>query len=210
MSQYTIKVSETLTDNANYKDLVDIPADILVKGDTTVLVLPGTYSALSSAIVGDLAFIGIGDREEIVISGDSSIANTSTGSINFKNIAFIGSNASVTSGSTCVTKLGSNPLVLRFDDCHFSNSEFAIAHNGLANGTKQVVLHNCDATSVDKTIVANSNVGISYSALNTSSNAYFTPGTGGGSADMGPTVTASTSGGSNVGLNTETIIALIT
>jgi hypothetical protein len=64
-----------------------------------------------------------------------------------------------------------------------------------------------DASGVDKAVKANANVGINFSALNTTSNAYFTP--GGGAGTPAVTVRASTSGGSNTGLTTKTILALV-
>ena len=37
MSHYTIKVSDVLTADANYKQLTDIPQHILDRGNTTVM-----------------------------------------------------------------------------------------------------------------------------------------------------------------------------
>lgn len=198
--------------SANYSNFSEIPSYVLGQGDNTFLVYPGTYDAPTAAIWSDVALVGMGDREEVVISGDMTIANTATGTLSFENLTFVGSNADATSGTACITKLGAASTPLHFNRCSFSNAEHAIAHNGelaFATTTPQVVLDFCDASGVDQAVVANANVSISYSALNTSSNAYFQPGTGGGNADLTVTVRASTSGGSNTGNNTETVIALI-
>lgn len=211
MSQYTIKVSPTLTDNSNYKALTDIPSDILTRTDVTVLMYPGTYEAPTAAVYSDIAFVGIGDVEEIVIAGAMTIANTSVNRTSFKNISFIGADANAAAGSACVTKLGAASAPLHFDMCNFSNAEHAVSHNGeraFATTTKQVVLNYCDASAVDQAVVANANVGVNWSALNTGSNAYFQTG-GAGAPVITVTVAASTSGGSNTGNNTETVLGLI-
>lgn len=197
---------------ANYATLTEVPSYILAQGDNTLLVYPGTYTAPTAAVYSDLAIIGVGDREEIVISGDMTIANTSSGTITFENITLTGSNVAVTSGTSCVTKLGAASTKLHFKHTTFGGAEYAVSHNGeraFATTTPQVVMDFCDATGVDKAIVANANVSVNYSALNTSANAYFTPGTGGGNPALTVTVRASTSGGSNTGNNTETVLALI-
>lgn len=197
---------------ANYATLTDVPSSILAQGDNTLLVYPGTYTAPTNAVYSDVAIVGIGDREEIVISGDMTIANTSSGTITFENLSMTGSNADATSGTACVTKLGAASTKLHFKHVTFASAEHAVAHNGeaaFATTTPQVVLDFCDATGVDQAIVANANVSVNYSALNTSANAYFQPGTGGGDPALTVTVRASTSGGANTGNNTETVLALI-
>jgi hypothetical protein len=197
---------------ANFKDLASIPSAILNQGDATMLVYPGTYAAPTNAAWSDVALVGVGDREEIVINGDVSIANTSSGTITFENMTIVGSNADATSGTACVTKLGAAATKLHFKHVTMSNAEHAVSHNGeraFATTTPQVIMDFCDASGVDQAIVANANVEVNYSALNTSSNAYFQPGTGGGDPEVTVTVRASTSGGANTGNNTETVIALI-
>lgn len=197
---------------ANYSSLANIPSEILVQRDTSIQLYPGTYTAPTNAVYDDIAFIGTGDREEIVINGDMTLANTSANTITFENITFVGSNAVTDSGTACVTKLGTGKTKLHFKNCNFSNAEHAVSHNGIATlhtTTPAIVMDFCDASAVDQAIVANSNVEINFSALNTGSNAYFTPGTGGGDPALTVTVRASTSGGSNTGNNTETVLALI-
>lgn len=197
---------------ANYSSLSDIPSSVLAQGDNTILVYPGTYTAPTNAVWNDVALIGVGDREEIVINGGMTIANTSTGVISFENLTFQGANAVTTSDSVCVSKLGAASTPLHFRNCTFANAEHAVRHHAtlaLATTTPQVVMNYCDASAVDQAIVANANVGVNWSALNTSANAYFQPGTGGGNPALTVTVRASTSGGSNTGNNTETVVALI-
>jgi hypothetical protein len=197
---------------ANYSSLSAIPSSILAQGDNTILVYPGTYTAPTDAVWNDVALVGVGDREEIVISGGMTIANTSAGILSFENISFVGANAAVAAAATCVTKLGASSTPLHFRNCSFSNAKHAVQHQAtlaVATTTQQVVMTYCDASSVDQAIVANANVGINWSAMNASANAYFQPGTGGGAASLTVTVRASTSGGSNTGNNTETVLALI-
>lgn len=197
---------------ANYATLTDVPSSVLSQGDNTLLVYPGTYTAPTDAVYSDLALVGVGDREEIVISGDMTIANTSSGTITMENLTMTGSDANAEGGASCVTKLGAASTKLHFKHVTFGNAEHAVSHNGeaaFATTTPQVVLDFCDASTVDQAIVANANVEVNYSALNTGSNAYFQPGTGGGDPALTVTVRASTSGGSNTGNNTETVLALI-
>ena len=198
--------------SSNFSTFADIPSYVTAQGDNTILVYPGTYTAPTDVEWSDLAFIGIGDREEIVINGDMTIANTSTGTLTFENLSFVGSNADATSGVACITKLGAASVPLHFKNVKMSNAEHGIIHNGeasFATTTKQVVLEYSDLTAVDQSIVANANVGVSYCTLNTSANAYFQAGAGGGSPALTVTVLASTSGGSNTGHNVETVTALI-
>jgi hypothetical protein len=195
---------------ANYRNLSDIPDSVLAQGDNTILVYPGTYTAPTNIVLNDVAFVGVGDRDEIVISGAMTIANTSTGVATFENISFLGANAVTTSDSVCVSKLGAASAPLHFRNCSFSNAEHAVRHHAtlaFATTTRQVELNYCDASAVDQAVVANANVGINWSAMNAGANAYFTPGGGAGVPVV--TVRASTSAGSNTGNTVETVLALI-
>jgi hypothetical protein len=195
---------------ANYRNISDIPTTVLAQGDNTILVYPGVYTAPTNITLNDVAFVGVGDREEIVISGAMTIANASTGTTTFDNLTFLGANAVTTSDSVCVTKLGAASAPLYFKNCAFSNAEHAIRHHAtlaFATTTRQVVIDYCDISEVDQAIVANANVGINWSAMNAGANAYFTPGGGAGAPVV--TVRASTSGGSNTGNTVETVLALI-
>lgn len=196
--------------DANYPTLAAIPSEILAQGDSTFLVYPGTYTALTSAVLADAAFVGLGDREEIVVNGAFTIANTSTGTTLFENMTFVGTNATAGSGSVCISKLGAASAPIHLRNVTLSNADFGISHSAelsFATTTRQLTVDYVDATGVDKAIRANANVAINFSALNTSSNAYITP--GGGAGTIAVTVRASTSGGSNTGASTETVLALI-
>jgi hypothetical protein len=196
--------------NANYPNITSIDDYVLTQGNNTFLVYPGTYTAPTNANWVDAAFVGVGDRAEIIISGDTTIANTSSGTITFKNMTMTGSNVVLAAAASCVTKLGAASTPLEFDNVVFNNAKHAVSHNGepaFATTTRQVLMNFCDASATDQSIVANSNVGISYSKLNAVANAYCAPGTGG--AILSINVLASTSGGSNTGNSTETVQALI-
>ncbi len=198
--------------DANYPNLTSIPTEILTQGDTSFIIYPGTYTAPTAVQLDDVAFIGLGDREEIVISGAMTIANTSANSAVFENLTFTGADATAASGSACVTKLGAASMPLTFNRVVFGNADFAVVHNAeraFATTAKQVTINYSDATAVDRAVSANANVAINFSALNTSANAYFTPGTGGGNPAVTVTVRASTSGGSNTGNCTKTVLALV-
>ena len=195
---------------ANYETLADVESYVLAQGNNTILLYPGTYTVPANSVWNDVAIIGIGDREEIVINGPVTLANTSTGTTVFENITFVGSNAVTTSDSVCVSKLGAASAPLHFRNCSFSNAEHAVRHHGtlaFATTTRQVELTNCDASAVDQAIVANANVAVSFSALNASGNAYFT--SGGGTGTPVITVRASTSAGANTGATLKTVLALI-
>lgn len=198
--------------DANFSDLASIPSELLTQGDTSFIIYPGTYTAPTNVQLDDVAFIGLGDREEIVISGAMTIANTSANSAVFENLTFTGANAVAASGSACVTKLGAASMPLTFNRVVFGNADYAVIHNAeraFATTTRQLAVNYSDATGVDKAVMANANVSINFSALNTTANAYFTPGTGGGNPAVTVTVRASTSGGSNTGNCTKTVLALV-
>jgi len=194
----------------------DIDSWALTQGGNEVQMYPGTYTAPTGVVASDFAYIGMGDADEIIISGDMSFADGSTGSIVFKNITFQGSSATAAGGTSCVSKLGNTAVTLKFENCIFTNSDIGV--NQLANltshaaaGTNGVEMWWCDASGVDRAIVSNANSEINFSALNTGSNAYYTVGNSTLNGDPAHTVTvrASTSGGSNSGNMTETVLALI-
>jgi hypothetical protein len=194
----------------------DIDSWALTQGGNEVHMYPGTYTAPTGVVASDFAYIGMGDADEIIINGDMSFADGSTGSIVFKNITFQGSSATAAGGTSCVSKLGNTAVTLKFENCIFTNSDIGV--NQLANltshaaaGTNGVEMWWCDASGVDRAIVSNANSEINFSALNTGSNAYYTVGNSTLNGDPAHTVTvrASTSGGSNSGNMTETVLALI-
>jgi hypothetical protein len=194
----------------------DIPTAALTQGGNEVHMYPGTYTAPTGVVASDYAYIGIGDAEEIIISGDMTIADGSTGQVTFKNITFQGSSATAAGGTSCVSKLGNTAVTLKFENCIFTNSDFGVNQQAnltshAAAGTNGVEMWWCDASGVDRAIVSNANSEINFSALNTGSNTYYTVGnsTLNGAPAHTVTVRASTSGGSNAGNMTETVLALI-
>ena len=194
----------------------DIPTAALTQGGNEVHMYAGTYTAPTGVVASDYAYIGIGDAEEIIISGDMTIADGSTGQVTFKNITFQGSSATAAGGTSCISKLGNTAVTLKFENCIFTNSDFGVNQQAnltshAAAGTNGVEMWWCDASGVDKAIVSNANAEINYSALNTTSNAYYTVGNDTLNGDQAHTVTvrASTSGGANAGNMTETVLALI-
>ena len=196
--------------------ITDIPSAALTQGGNEVHMYPGTYTAPTGVVASDYAYIGMGDKDEVIISGDMSFADGSTGSIVFKNITFQGSSATAAGGTSCVSKLGNTAVSLKFENCVFTNSDFGVNQQAnltshAAAGTNGVEMWWCDATGVDRSIVSNANSEINYSALNTTSNAYYTVGddTLNGAPAHTVTVRASTSGGANSGNMTETVLALI-
>lgn len=205
----TYRIGEDGT--ANYPNLTSIPTDLLTQGNTTFLLYPGVYAPLTNAVLSDVAFVGIGNRDEVVINGTVTIASTSSVGVLFENLTLQGPNAAVASASACVNKLGSSSLPIKFDRVTFSNADTAVIHSGelsFATSTRQVTMNYSDASGVDKAVKANANVAISYCALNLSANAYFTA--GGGAGTPAVTVRASTSGGSNTGATLKTVLAAVT
>jgi hypothetical protein len=196
--------------SANYPNLVSIPTDILTQSNTTFLIYPGTYTAPANAVIVDASFVGVGDRDEIVINGTFTIANTSSDALLFENLTLQGPNAVAGSGSACVSKFGAASLPIKFERVLFSNADTAVIHSGelsFATTIRQVTMNYSDASGVDKAVRANANVGINFCSLNLSANAYFTP--GGGTGIPAVTVRASTSAGSNTGNTTKTVLALV-
>jgi hypothetical protein len=173
---------------------------------------PGTYDPLTAAVLNNVSFVGQGVHDEIVINGNFTIANTSTGINSFENLTLVGTGAS--NGFTgAIQKLGIGSCPIFIRHCTITSSALGVVHHGTsAQGgiTKQVEMEYTDARATDRAIYANANIAVSFSALNNiTANAYFTYGAGGVAIVGGANVTASTSTGSNVGNMTETVIAFI-
>jgi len=194
----------------------DIPTAALTDGGSEVHMYPGEYSANTGLVATNYAYIGMGDRDSVIIDGDVTIADGSSGTITFKNIHFRGSDANAAGGAACVTKEGNTAVKLHFINCKFSNAEHGI--NQMANltstaatGAPGLVVEYCDMSEVNQAIVSNCNAEISFSQLGTTANAYYAVGDSTLNGDPAHTVTvrASTSGGSNAGNMTETVLGLI-
>jgi hypothetical protein len=196
---------------ANYATLSEIPSYILAAGDTTIAIGPGTYSPLTDAVLNNVSFVGQGHRDEIVISDNFTIANTSSGCICFENITLTGTGAS-NAVTGAIVKLGATSTPLHFNRCVINSTTLGVvnhAESAFAGVAKQIVIAYSDTTGTDRTMYSNANVAVSFSALNTVANAYHTYGAGGVAIIGGPTVIASTSAGSNAGNSTEVVTALI-
>jgi len=192
----------------------DIPSAALTQGGNEVHMYPGSYAAPTGVVATDYSYVGMGDVDAVIVDGDMEFSDSSSGTITFKNIHFRGSNAVTTSGVSCVTKFGNSAVELHFINCKFSNAEHGV--NQQANLTSVgtglgVRMEYCDASGVDQAIVSNSNSEVSFSQLNISSNSYYQVGnsTLNGDPKHRVTVRASTSGGSNAGNMTETVLGLI-
>ena len=195
----------------------DIQSSALTQGGNEIHLYPGSYAAPTAVVATDYAYVGMGDVDDVIIDGDMTIADGSSGTITFRNIHFRGGTAASNGGTSCVTKLGNTAVKLHFVNCKFSNSEHGI--NQMANMTSTaatsapgLVVEYCDMSGVDQAIVSNCNTEISFSQMSISSNSYYTVGNSTLNGDPSGhicTVRASTSGGSNAGNMTETVLALI-
>lgn len=196
--------------------LNDIPTAALTDGGNEVHMYPGEYIANTGLVATNYAFIGMGDRDSVIIDGDVTIADGSSGTITFKNIHFRGSDADAAGGAACVTKLGNTAVKLHFINCKFSNAEHGI--NQMANltstaatGAPGLVVEYCDMSEVNQSIVSNCNTEISFSQMGTTANSYYAVGdsTLNGAPAHTVTVRASTAGGANAGNMTESVQSLI-
>lgn len=196
--------------------ITDIQASAHATDGNEVHMYPGEYPAPTGVVAQNYAYVGMGDRDSVIVEGDMTIADGSSGTITFKNLHFRGSNAVTNSGTACVTKLGNTAVKLHFINCKFSNAEHGI--NQMANltstaatGAPGLVVEYCDMSEVDQAIVSNCNAEISFSQLGTTANTYYAVGdnTLNGAPAHTVTVRASTSGGSNSGNMTETVLGLI-
>jgi len=200
------KVSPELTDDAQYKSVSEIDSSALTQG-TTILLYPGTYDAISASW-NDVALIGVGDVDDVIVNG-LTLSNTAVNTVTVKNLTIKGSNAAAHSLTTAI-EVGSpddasGSVTLAIRDVKLSNAEYGVIHHG---STGALSISYSDLSGVDQAVSANANTSISFSVLNTSSNAYFATG-GGNTGKATVTVTAAQSGGSNTGNTVETVRALI-
>jgi hypothetical protein len=195
--------------NSNFKDLASIDTTTLNQGGVSVLVYPGEYAALTDAVLNNISFRGIGHQDEIKINGDTTIANTSTGTVTFSNMRFVGSDAAATSNTFCVEKLGIGSTPLHFQNCVFSNAEAAVrSHTSrtLGTGTKVVKMEYCHSVATNTGIHMNADIEAAFTAFQTGKQ-YCVPLSG--SAPATTATIRSCVGGANVGNMTETVEAAI-
>jgi len=200
--KFVHKVSPELIDDAQYKHPNEIPSAAMRAG-STVQLYPGTYAAVNTANLTNISLVGIGDKDDVVIS-TISVANTVTGTLHLKNLTVNAVNAVAAGGAAAITFTGNdNAVTLKADEIVVGSADIGIVHYG---ATPHIYLNRCDLSAADKAISSNCNVTIAFSRLNSSSNAYLTPL---GAQDIAISVIASQSGGSNTGASTETINALL-
>ena len=151
----------------------------------------------------------MGHQDEIKINGDFTIANTSSGTITFSNMRFVGSAAGATANNFCVEKLGIGLTNLHFQNCVFANAETAVrSHTSRALGltNKVVKMEYCHAVTMNTGIHMNANIEASFTSFPSGKN-YCVPLSG---SAPGTTATIrSCVGGANVGNMTETVEAAI-
>lgn len=208
MSQkFVHKVSPELTDDAQYRNVGEIASTALTQG-STILLYPGTYDAVSASW-DDIAIVGMGDKDDVVING-LTLSNTAANTITIKNVTINGSDANA-AGEAAAISAGSaddagGTVTVHLIDVALSNAEFGIVQHAAAGG---VTIERSDLSGVDQAVVSNANATINFSILNTSSNAYFAHGGGNSDGDATVTITASYSGGANTGSTVETVRALV-
>ena len=196
--------------NSNFKDLASIDTTTLAQGNVSIHVYPCEYAGLTSAVLKDVSFRGMGHQDEIIIHGPFTVANTSTGTINFSNMRFKGSASGATANTFCVEKLGIGHTNLHFQNCVFANAESAVrSHTTPALGTtnKVVKMEYCHATNLNTGIHMNANIEASHSSFPTGKQ-YCVPLSGAVEAITTATVRLC-AGGANVGLMVETVEAAI-
>ncbi len=193
-------VSPELRDDAAYKTFASIEGHALTAG-TTVKFFPGTYE-LGAVSLDAINIEGVGARESVVLCNVvATIANTVT----IRNVTFSGNNASIpgTAGAALFITVGSNVTShLKVAQTNFVNADFGVDNQGVG----LLAFNSVDATGVDRFLRSNSvaSGNISFSMLNTTSNAYFTAANAQLKAIQ---VRHSFSGGSNTGTTTKVVSA---
>lgn len=193
-------VDPELKENAPYRTLSAIPTADL-KAGSTVCFYPGTYE-MGTVNLNGLALEGFGDPNQVILANLTLGASTTSTNI-FKNLTLRGGNAEAASASGAIVVHRSATGTIKFRDVIFTNADFGIDNQSTAT----VYVEYSDATGVDRALRSNAAANyVKFSALNTTSNAYFTPAN---ATLKAVTVVASQSGGSNTGNTTETVSALI-
>lgn len=198
--KFLLGVSPELTDDAAYKSFSNIESHALTAG-TTIRFYPGTYE-MGSVTFDGINIEGTGARESVVLcNAVVTVAN----SVSIRNVTFSGNNASIpgTAGAALFIAVASNGASsLKVEDSRFINADFGVDNQG----TGLLTFNRVDATGVDRFLRSNSvaSGNISFSLLNTTSNAYFTA----ANAQLKAIQVRHTfSGGSNTGTTTKTVSA---
>lgn len=190
MTKHILDVSAESGALAPYTSISDIPSNRLTRG-STVRIYPATYSAVSASY-DDIAFKGMGDREDVVING-FTLGGTSANTVTFRNLTVdttsltILGNATVKAydcifkGSSVDPSTNTAAVILgqageayqgsfRAERCEFNTAAAAVKNHSV-HASANVELMYCDTRGCDRGILSNSNVVISYSQF-PSSNAY--------------------------------------
>ena len=204
--------------NPNFSTLSEIDSTTLTQGDNTIQIYPGTHTVPSEITASNIAFKGMGDRDDVIIDGSGNgaegvqLADACSGVITFENLTIKGQDNVVTGNpagaNAAITKNGNDDVQLVFRNCKFTNAEHAVIHNGIhanALGVNQIEMHYCQA-DVDKAIVSNSNVFATYTLFG--ANAYHTAASAGTPSTAIKTMLCGPNT-ANVGNATETILATI-
>jgi hypothetical protein len=201
--------------NGNFADLNSIDSAALAEANNTFQITPGEYTAPNDFTGTDISFQGLGDRDDVIIIGNSSVgfsvANTYAGALTFENLTIKGQDSVATGdpagSNTCVTKLGATASPMIFRNVKFTNAVHAAnshAEFATSAGVDTVEMHYCQA-NVDKAIVSNANVYATYSLFG--ANAYHTAEAGDPALVIKTLLCGPNT--ANVGNSTETIQATI-
>lgn len=192
-------VSPELTQEAPYRSFANIESHALTAG-TTVRFYPGTYE-MGTVTLDGINLEGIGARESVVLCNMvATIANTVT----IRNVTLSGNSpaAASTSYDMFITAASNTASRVYFEEVTFAVSDFGVDNQG----TGLLSFNRVDATATSRFLRSNSvaSANVSFSLLNTSSNAYFTA----ANAELKAIQLRHTfSGGSNTGTTTRTVTA---
>ena len=220
MAKQVIKISPSLTDDAHYRAITDVPQVVLNSVGSTLRFYPGTYAAASANLDG-VAIEGVGSREDVII--------------NSLTLGIGGANTVAIRGVTLNTLVNTGNANLVIEDCLIAaaNDLATLGSAGIENGEAGVIstgtvairrsrvsqgdivllqhsegdvdMSYVHAIGADRGMLSNANARVEF--CNFGANAYFTPG---GTASYVPNVTTvASSGGANTGNTTETVTALI-
>ncbi len=194
-------VSPTLTRDAQFRSVADIPSVMLTQG-STVRLWPGAYGQITTSL-DNIAIHGMGDVAEVTIAG-VLLGNTSANTITFRNLTINGDNVNPTSGSVAVEITDQDEtasVVIR--ECVLATAQTAVQ----LHGTGTITIDRSDVSGCDETAIANAAIDIAFTRMSAGTNAYSDS----GNAQIQPiTIVSSAGGGSNGAITTEVVLGVIT
>jgi len=196
-------VSPDLTLDAQFADISDIPQKDLTQG-TTIFLHPGTYGALS-ATFDDIAIVGLGDREEVVIQGITT-NKLSANTLTLENLTITPTgNGAQELITQCIDIAGEDGNLGMSVTCRrvtFTNANHAVKIHGNGSG----LYWDCDMDGVDRGVLCNGGAQ-AFNFCHLTPNAYIDS-----SNDIATAATVLACGGvgGNAGNTSNTIVALIT